>query len=65
MSEPIWTRFNRILPPDGKVVDTKIDDGYGVRNEQRLLRQGGLMFLPDHSMYVYYAPTHWKAEGGA
>lgn len=56
-------RWNPTLtnpPPDGVVVETKIDDGKGVRNIQELKRQGRLWFLPDGSMYVYYTPTHWK-----
>ena len=47
--------------PDGQVVLTKIEDANGVRNEQALKRSGRLWFAPDGSMYVYYAPTHWKA----
>ena len=38
---------------------TKIDDGRGVRNEQRLILRGRLWFFDDDSMYVYYTPTHW------
>jgi hypothetical protein len=47
-------------PPDGVVVDTKIEDSKGTRNEARLVRSGNLMFLEDRSMYVYYVPTHWR-----
>lgn len=46
--------------PNGVVVETKIDDWRGVRNEGRLKRSGRLWFLPDGSMYVYYTPTHWR-----
>lgn len=46
--------------PENIVVETKIDDGAGVRNEQPLKRHGRLWFLPDDSMYVYYTPTHWR-----
>lgn len=45
--------------PEGVVVETKIDDNKGCRNEQKLKRQGRLWFYPDGSMYVYYTPTHW------
>ncbi len=55
-----WTSCEAQLPPDGAVVTTKIDDKDGIRNEQRLKRQGRLWFFPDGSMYVYYKPTHWK-----
>lgn len=46
--------------PEGVVVDTKIDDADGVRNEQPLKRKGNLWFVPDGTMYVYYEPTHWR-----
>jgi hypothetical protein len=55
-----WIPTAERLPPDGVPVDTKIDDGKGVRNEQQLTRQGRLWFAPDGSMYVYYQPTHWR-----
>jgi hypothetical protein len=61
-----WTRIETgdtsTLPPEGVVVETKIDDHRGVRNEQSLVRQGGLMFFPDKSMYCYYWPTHWRYQ---
>ena len=46
--------------PKDEVVQTKIDDGKGVRNVQPLKRMGRLWWLPDGSMYVYYTPTHWQ-----
>lgn len=49
-----------LLPPEGQIVFTVIDDGRGRRNEQCLKRRGGLYYHPDDSMYVYYAPTHWR-----
>jgi hypothetical protein len=55
-----WISINAALPADGEIVETKIDDHRGCRNEQRLKRQGRLWFIPDGSMYVYYTPTHWK-----
>ena len=57
MAGELWSRS---LPPEGIVVETKIDDSDGVRNVSRLKREGRLWFLPDGSMYVYYTPTHWK-----
>jgi hypothetical protein len=48
--------------PENEVVQTKIDDEKGVRNEADLKRICGLWFLPDGSMYVYYTPTHWRAK---
>lgn len=53
-----WIPVAQTLPPEGKTVETKIDDERGVR-VIRLQRSGGLWFIPDGSMYVYYTPTHW------
>lgn len=58
MSE--WVACIEELPPDGEVVETKIDDGEHVRNVQPLKRQGRQWFFADGSMYVYYWPTHWR-----
>ena len=46
--------------PDGVVVETKIHDGDGARNQTQLKRSGNLWWFPDGSMYVYYRPTHWR-----
>ena len=46
--------------PNGRVVETKIDDAGGVRNVARLKRHNNLWFFSDDSMYVYYQPTHWR-----
>lgn len=56
----MWTSTSNKLPPEGIIVNTKIDDNNGLRNEQKLKRVGGLWFLPDGDMYVYYTPTHWQ-----
>lgn len=48
--------------PDGVTALTKIDDGNGERNVQSLKRIGALFWFPDGSMYVYYVPTHWRAQ---
>lgn len=55
-----WTKFADELPPENVVVDTKIDDANGVRNEQQLKLKGNLMWTPDGRMYVYYWPPHWR-----
>lgn len=57
-----WIRVNDSLPPVNRVVETKIDDGANVRNEQELKYMGNLWFIPDGSMYVYYTPTHWREQ---
>lgn len=56
----MWIDVREQLPPNGAVVNTKIDDAKGVRNVQRLKRSGNLWFVPDGSIYVYYEPTHWE-----
>ena len=58
-----WIATIDEVPVDGLVVDTKIDDEHGCRNEQTLKRIGNLWFCPDGSMYVYYRPTHWRKSG--
>lgn len=55
----MWVNIKTSLPPEKKVVNTKIDEGGSARNEQELKRVGKLWFFPDGSMYVYYTPTHW------
>lgn len=56
-----WTSLDILLPPEGVVVMTKIDNKNVCRNETTLKRCGCLWFLPDGSMYVYYTPTHWAS----
>lgn len=60
MSAADWIPTAERLPEPGVVVETKIDDEHGVRNEQTLKRDGSLWFIPDGRMYVYYRPTHWR-----
>lgn len=55
-----WIHCDQSLPPDGLLVDTKLDDAQGCRNVQPLKRHGRLWFFDDESMYVYYTPTHWR-----
>lgn len=55
-----WISTKPDLPPEGVVVETKIDDEKGCRNEQKLKRQGNLWWTSDGAMYVYYTPTHWR-----
>lgn len=56
----MWKLISSNPPQDGVVVETKVDNGDGERNVQKLKRKGNLWFLPDGSMYVYYTPTHWR-----
>jgi hypothetical protein len=60
-SERPWIKCSNWLPANNEVVETKVDEGAGVRNEQTLKRQGNLWFFPDGSMHVYYCPTHWRS----
>ena len=60
MKETEWIDCNMQLPACGLIVETKIDDAQGLRNQQTLKREKRLWFLPDASMYVYYTPTHWR-----
>lgn len=53
-----WQPIN--TAPEGVTVETKIDDVHGVRNVQLLRRDGRFWLMPDCSVYVYYAPTHWR-----
>lgn len=56
-----WIRVDEQPPPVDLVVETKIQDQDGCRNEQSLkLADNGLWFVPSGDMYVYYKPTHWR-----
>jgi hypothetical protein len=46
--------------PERVVVETRVADEHGERNVTTLVRVGRLWLFPDFSMYVYYAPTHWR-----
>lgn len=55
----MWKSIKEENPPENKVLKTKVDDEKDVRNEQDLIKDGNLWFMPDYKMYVYYTPTHW------
>ena len=55
-----WIKVDSLVPPVDEVVETKIDDSDGCRNEQTLVFHKNLWFHSDLSMYVYYIPTHWR-----
>lgn len=48
--------------PRGIVLETKIDDANGVRNQTTLKfgETNNLWWTPDGQMYVYYTPTHYR-----
>ena len=57
-----WIKVSSKLPVEGMVVETKISDDKGERNQKELIRKGNLWFLPDMRMYEYYTPTHWRVK---
>ncbi len=58
MSEKPWLPIADA--PEGVVVNTRINDSSGPRNEARLKRRGRLWWLPSGEMYVYYSPTEYQ-----
>lgn len=59
----LWIKVSDELPPEGVLVETKIDDEGGVRNHKLLTRKGNL-YYSDNGTYTYYAPTHWRFYDG-
>lgn len=57
--DKIWIKVSDGLPPEGVLVETKIEDESGVRNHTLLTRKGNLYYL-DNGTYTYYTPTHWR-----
>lgn len=57
-----WIRTSDMLPPEKEIVETKIHDKQGIRNEGDLIRLKNMFFTPDERMYVYYTPTHWRKK---
>lgn len=57
-----WNDSSEFLPPQGIVVETKIDDNGDIRNETDLVYSNGLWWFPGESMHVYYSPTHWRKK---
>lgn len=50
-----WISVDDRLPPEHVEVEVKNSNG-----SARLVRRGGLWYLPDFSMYVYYTPKYWR-----
>ena len=62
MSEK-WQRVTpENLPPEGVMVETKIDDEKDERYVALLCRRGRLWWTgtDGNAVYIYYAPTHWR-----
>lgn len=59
---PDWTTlsapapYDRELPRNGELVMVRTPGG----DERLLRRDGTLWFVPDGSMYVYFAPVAWR-----
>lgn len=49
-----WHRTLDLLPPDGTLVEVVTNGGC------TLLYRGGMWWIPDGSMYVYYVPEYWR-----
>jgi hypothetical protein len=58
MSEP-WTRCEDELPPEGEVVEAKVDDAQVCR-QKAIARRGRYWYFADGSICLHYAPTHWR-----
>ena len=43
-----WVLINSLQPPENKVINYKIDDEKGCRNECQLIKKGNLYWLPDN-----------------
>ena len=52
-----WTETRDSTPPEGELVETMNSSGQVIN----MIRQGGLWFFEDKSMYVYYVPQRWKS----
>lgn len=57
MKKEDWISVKERLPENNVVVHARMNERRVVTD---LKRNGNLWFLPDESMYIYYAPTHWK-----
>lgn len=49
-----WYSVTECPPPEGMLVVVRNNNG------ARLKHSGGLWFVPDGSMYVYYTPAWWR-----
>lgn len=58
----IWTPVLLRRPPENILIETKVDDQDGIRNEQDLIFWKNLWWIEDKSVYVYYCPTHWRLK---
>ena len=56
----MWNRTAYGPPKHNTIVEVKLDDERGVRNEGKLLYRDEMWWTRDGKMYVYYVPTHWR-----
>lgn len=54
----MWQNSSSSLPVKDKIVNVKIDDDKGIRNECKL-KFNGKFWIDESDMYVYWTPTHW------
>lgn len=54
-----WTSTRKELPPEGELVETRIADQYGVRNQKPLIRTGKIWSTAD-GVQMFYTPTQWR-----
>jgi len=62
MQKNNWVKVSDRLPPENKVVQTKIHKNRVVKNESKLVLKGTVWWLPDFSTNVQFNPTHWLDE---
>lgn len=51
-----WELASRRNPPENALVEVITPGG----DQRKLVFSRNLWWLPDKSMYVYFAPTHWR-----
>jgi hypothetical protein len=60
MNNNQWIPLYLLKPNTNRIVETKISDSKGERNIANLRFEKNHWWHDDMSMYVYYAPTHWR-----
>jgi hypothetical protein len=55
-----WIPTKRSLPPDGKVVETKVQSILAGHHFLRLKREGKSWLHPEGINRVNHKPTHWR-----
>lgn len=58
-----WILTEEQRPPEGLIVETKVEDQGFIRKVEPLVLKGGLWWFADGSMVAKYEPTHWRYVG--